>query len=204
MCMFSFCHIPEERHRPLFHSDHVCIRWDHSLTGLWISIHSVVLDSMNFPSMKSLVVGCGGQNIGQWVIFVSMCLKTCVPYYMQAFIIYCYHTAVNDEGALSLDPVSTARPSPLLSAPFCSHFTPKWPKFFLKAVIEKKNYTALLMFWIVSIYLIKTWKTATHKCSEETVNNSLHGNSMNPVQTVPLSHVPPSHQATKQVHLSSL
>lgn len=61
----------------------------------------------------------------------------------------------------------------------------------------------MLMFRVISIYLIKTWKTATLKCSEETVNNSLSGNSVNPVQTVPLSYVPPSHKASKQVHLSS-
>lgn len=59
------------------------------------------------------------------------------------------------------------------------------------------------MFRVISIYLIKTWKTATLKCSEETVNNSLSGNSVNPVQTVPLFYVPPSHKASKQVHLSS-
>lgn len=41
------------------------------LTGLCTSSHSEVLDSINFPSMNSLVVGCGGEILhsafGLWV-----------------------------------------------------------------------------------------------------------------------------------------
>lgn len=46
------------------------------LTGLWISIHSEVLDSINFPSMNSLVVGCEERcytsAFGQWVHYQCM------------------------------------------------------------------------------------------------------------------------------------
>lgn len=51
-----------------------------SLTGLKISIHSLLFDSTNLPSMNSLVVGCARQSISQWLDYPKAAAATIIPY----------------------------------------------------------------------------------------------------------------------------